>query len=188
MYRKLLQWNALPILCAAITLSVAAGCDGTDTAAIIDALTNNSNSNPDPIGNGPNEPLPPPDPDATTITLTNASDFALDVQFFTSTDPAVTSESDLLSEDNQFRNGIGFLSLGILSSGESVDISLACSDFLFVGTAGGEFLDANTGESIAVSTRSRLAQLGPQFDCGNRVTFLFFADSTGTPTTALSIE
>jgi len=165
------------------------GCSGTDAATIVDVLTNsNANGDPTRTNDGPDGQRPPRDPNTAVITLVNDSDFALDVQFFVSTNPAVTSESDLLSEENQFRSGIGFLSLGILSSGETVDVSLTCTDFLFIGTKGGEFRDARTGDSVAISTRSRLAQRGPQFDCGNSVTFRFSADAAGRPTTALSIE
>ena len=59
---------------------------------------------------------------------------------------------------------------------------------LILGTAGGEFLDDETGEPIAQGSTVRFAALGPQFGCGSLVTFEFTVDEDGRPLAQLTIE
>ena len=176
--RTICLCGCLPLVLIASTV----GCDGEfPFTIVVDAGDANENTN--------GSTVPEPQEDSVVVVrLVNLSELALDVQLFASTDPTVTTADQLFVEANVFLQGIGFLSLGILAPGEGVDVPIPCEDAVFVGTLGGEFLDASTGESIAAGTTPRLAQLGPQFDCGNRVTFRFFPDDDGQPTAALSIE
>lgn len=167
------------VLLLALAAMFTVGCDGSGGAIFVDPPDNsngNDNSVPDPV------------PDGVTVRLLNVSELALDVQLFISTDPAITTEAELFVPEHEFRDGIGFLSLGILDIGEGVDVELACSGAIFIGTRGGEFLDHMSGTSVSTGERSRLAQLGPQFDCGNRVTLRFSPDANGSPIATLSID
>lgn len=133
-------------------------------------------------------PVPPVEPRTVVVRLMNVSDNALNVQFFVSTDRETTTENQLFVEENAFRDGIGFLSMGILAADQTVEFHIDCSETLIIGTMGGEFLDTATGESIGQGTIARLAQLGPQFDCGDQVTFRFIPDEDGDPNALLSIQ
>lgn len=177
MLNKCLRQCALPAL-----LGLALGCDGTLTfTPLPDGADGGENAGQSPTPVAVDDSL-------LAVRLVNVSDLALDVRFYVSSDPEVATADQLFVEANAFREGIGFLSLGILEAGQVVDVPVPCKEALFVGTVGGEFLDPVTGESIAEGTTARLAQLGPQFDCGNRVTFMFFANLDGQPTATLSIE
>lgn len=157
-------------------------CDGTVSFPLFDdEADRNENSDSEPAPESEGESL-------VVVRLVNVSALALDVRFFVSTDPTVTTAEELFVEGNAFREGIGFLSLGVLGPGEAVDVPIACEEVVFLGTQGGEFLDPETGESVAQSAKPRLAALGPQFDCGDRVTFRFFADENGQPTATLGIQ
>jgi len=122
------------------------------------------------------------------VRLINESAFAVDVELFVSSDPQVRAAADVIGEGNRFVEGVGFLSLGLLDVGESAEVVLACGSSLAVATAGGVFLDRRTGDVVAEGAEVRFAQLGPQFDCGDRVTIRYGQDGEGVPTTALRID
>lgn len=126
--------------------------------------------------------------DGVAVVLVNTSDFALDVQFHVATDPEAITEAALFASDNAFLDGIGFLSLGILAPGETIARLFDCTGALILGTAGGAFLDDESGESIAEGSTVRFAALGPQFACGSLLTFEFIVDDEGRPLARLTIE
>lgn len=126
--------------------------------------------------------------DGVAVVLANTSDFALDVQFHLAVDPEVVTQAALFTSGNAFSDGIGFLSMGILMPGDTVTRLFECTDALILGTAGGEFLDDETGEPIAQGSAVRFAALGPQFGCGSVVTFEFVVDDDGRPLAQLTIE
>jgi hypothetical protein len=122
------------------------------------------------------------------VRLVNATGVAVDTQFFVATDEADVASRALFEERNRFVRGIGFLSGGVLAPEEGVALDLPCGSQLLVGTMGGELLDPETGETVAVGATARLAELGPQFDCGGVVTFTFSIDDSGQPEATLSIQ
>lgn len=111
---------------------------------------------------------------------------AVDVQFYAATvaleDPAV----GLFTEEYRVTQDIGFAGTGLLEPQSQDDILLDCGEVLILGTAGGEFRDLETGQQVAVGTR-RIAILGAQFDCGDRITFAF-RDEDGLFETDMDID
>lgn len=130
--------------------------------------------------------IPLPDPIVTVI-LANESDVAVDTQLFVLNDVNNPQVDELFAERNQFRRGIGFLSLGILAPGEIVEVTLDCGSALTVGTTGGQFLDPETGDEITNGDTPRTATLGPQFDCLGTVVFTYRLDENGVGTSTLGL-
>jgi len=197
-----------------ITRSRTSGC-GQDTAAFVQAMTHKKKSQgfvaamisfqclgcggtaslgqaDDVGGDSADASAAPVGPtgldDTVAVVLVNSSDFALDVRFHLSTDAEVASQEALFVTENGYRDRIGFLSLGILAPRESVARLFECTGALIFGTAGGEFLDDETGESVSQGSIRRFAALGPQFGCGSLVTFEFIVDDEGRPLAQLTIE
>ncbi|NOT01222.1 MAG: hypothetical protein HOP29_11405 [Phycisphaerales bacterium] len=168
------------VFITACLLVSSLACDGTTDISAFFGLS--SDNTPDDASS-----QPIPDDDSVTIELVNASPLAVDVELFLTTDPAITFPELLFQEPNAYRDGIGFLSLGILDIGESVDISLDCPDALFVGTTGGQYLDPASGDVLTLGAKQRWAQLGPQFDCGDTVTFEFYFIDSDEPDVSLQI-
>lgn len=126
--------------------------------------------------------------EGTVVRLVNESAYAVDVALFVSHDPEVRTAEDVISEANRFRAGVGFLSLGLLDVGESAEATLPCAPALSVATGGGAFLDRTTGALLAEGNGVRFVQLGPQFDCGDRITIRYGQDGQDQPVTTLRIE
>lgn len=166
---------------AALLLVSLPACDGNTDISAFFGFT------PDDAPDGTPPPQTLPDDDIVEIKLVNAGPLAVDVEFFLSDDPGVSSPEMLFVEANAFREGIGFLSLGILDIGESVELSLDCPDSLFVGTTGGQFLDPASGEVLLLGDKQRWARLGPQFDCGDTIAFEFHLIDSDEPDVSLRI-
>lgn len=140
-------------------------------------------------GAAPDDSGRPVSGEEVSVRLLNGSEFALDVELYVVTVPDVATPEGLFgSPEHEYRDGIGFLSLGVLAPNAQAEVRLPCGEALFVGTTGGEFLDAVSGESVAEGTRTRHAMLGPQFDCGDRLTFQFFPDDAGEPNVLLRVD
>ena len=95
---------------------------------------------------------------------------AVDVQFYSSNEPLGVIPDELFVEANLVTRGIGLAGQGILGPGMSDDITFPCTPDLTVGTLGGEFTDAETGDLRGTGV-SRWAQEGSLSLCGSVVTF-----------------
>jgi hypothetical protein len=106
---------------------------------------------------------------------------AVDVQFYATNEPLDTLPDDLFVEDNRVTRSIGLAGRGIIEPGMVDAISFPCTENLTLGTAGGEFTEAETGDERGLGT-PRWAQQEPLGLCGSVVTFEFFheGDQYGT--------
>ncbi len=117
--------------------------------------------------------------------LTNSE--AVDVEFHSTAEPLQNMPEDLFDPDNNFRilQGIGTGGSGRLAPGQEDSIKLDCSEDLALGTAGGTFVDNETGDERGRGNQQWL-QGGGQFSCGK--TFIFqFAGSGSSFTTEILI-
>ncbi len=163
-----------------ITLGIAnSACDLDLTTSGLDLLTVVDG---DPPSDRPSLPtateIPLPER-ITTVLLVNESELAVDTQFFVLNDVSFSQPDDLFADPNQFRRGVGFLSLGVLAPGEIVEVTLQCGTALTIGTTGGQFLDPETGDEVTTGTTRRIATLGPQFDCLDTVTITYNVSASG---------
>ena len=106
---------------------------------------------------------------------------AVDVQFYATNEPLDTLPDDLFVEDNRVTRSIGLAGRGIIEPGMVDAISFPCTENLTLGTAGGEFAEAETGDERGLGT-PRWARQEPLGLCGSVVTFEFFreGDQYGT--------
>ena len=98
---------------------------------------------------------------------------AVDVQFHATNEPLESLPDDLFVEENLLRRGIGLAGSGILGPRQGDQITFPCTADLTIGTAGGQFLDAETGDERGVG-QPRWVQESPLGLCGFVVTIEFF--------------
>ena len=134
-------------------------------------------------GEGPPAAAEPTGLDSLRVEFRNLSATAVDTQFYTTDDPAALLPDDLLVPDNLRRSGIGVAGTGILGPFSVDEVELGCSEDLVVGTAGGEFLDADLGTPLGQGP-VRFMQAGFQFDCGASLV-LEYSQTTGGYTVTL---
>ncbi len=111
---------------------------------------------------------------------------AVSVQFYLAAEPLQNLPNDLFTEPHQVTASIGLAGTGIIQPIHEDVREFPCSTTLSIGTSGGEFLDAETGEPRGSGER-RWLQHGPLKLCGSMVTFVY-AGSVGQFTTAVEIE
>jgi hypothetical protein len=119
-------------------------------------------------GNANNHEPPPDDQpglNSVRIQFRNLGTNAVDTQFYAADGPFDQLPDDLIVPENLIQAGIGVGGTGILAPFSSDEIELPCSDQLVVGTAGGEFMDADLGNPLG-NGPVRFMQAGFQFDCG----------------------
>jgi len=146
-------------LCLSPILTALAGC-GLDIAGSI--LVS-------PTGNGP-------DPDTVTIVFRNQTvTDAVDVQFFASNAILLNVTQELFVDANKVVSSIGVAGTGIIQPGDADVISLPCANDLSVGTAGGRFLDNETG-AVSGQGIMRWVQERPLGLCGGVVRLDFYED------------
>ncbi len=123
---------------------------------------------------GPESPESPRPPgmDEVQIEFRNLSSTAVDTQFYLTNEPVEELPEELLVPDNVRRPGIGVGGTGIIGPGTLDSIKVPCSEELVVGTAGGEFLDADLGTPLG-NGPVRFLQAGYQFDCGATIVFQY---------------
>ncbi len=97
---------------------------------------------------------------------------AVDVEFFATNQPLVHLPDDLFVAANRITASVGVAGTGIIQPVSQDTIEFPCSPALTIGTAGGSFIDNETGELHGMGT-ARWAQEGPLGLCGGTVTFLF---------------
>ena len=143
-------------------------------------------SDGDADGEEPPAAVEPPSLDSVRVEFRNLSTTAVDTQFYTTEDPTALLPDDLLVPDNLRQSGIGVAGTGILGPFHIDQVELSCSENLVLGTAGGEFLDADLGTVLGQGP-VRFMQTGFQFDCG--VTLVFeYSQTTGGYTVILFQE
>lgn len=124
--------------------------------------------------------MPARDPEFVTIYVRNdTSREAVNVDFHASVaaiGPDVGTE--LFQNANRLAGLVGIAGSGLLQPGQADIVRWTCEDGVAVGTLGGTFLDANTGEVLGSGQR-RWAQAGAQFTCGDLIVISFGATNDG---------
>ena len=123
------------------------------------------------------------------VRFINDSAAALDVQFYASAEPIGEDPgTTLFSAANQIATGIGFAGTGLLPKQSSDELILDCDAAVAIGTPGGRFVSAETGEEVGTG-QQRVAALDLQYVCGETITFLYRYDPlAGTYDTTLLVE
>ena len=106
---------------------------------------------------------------------------AIDVEFHASALPLMTLPDDLLVVENLVTASIGVAGTGIIQPLSEDMIQYSCSPGLTIGTAGGSFMDYETGEPRGSGT-PRWVEEGPLALCGGVVTFEFAGEGTDSST------
>jgi hypothetical protein len=110
--------------------------------------------------------------DSIRVRFANRTPHALDVEFHASDSLGTNISAALFSPGNQITEGIGFAGTGLIDTGGSDFLMLACEDVAVLGTEGGRFVDPDDGELIG-NGQQRVAVRGLQYDCGETITFIF---------------
>jgi len=71
---------------------------------------------------------------------------AVNVEFHTTSSPVANLPDDLLTIENSLSAGIGVAGTGLLVPGATDVLEVSCNENLIIGTAGGAFLDNESGE------------------------------------------
>jgi hypothetical protein len=83
-----------------------------------------------------------------TIAFRNlATTDAVNVEFHTTTDPAAVLPQDLFVQANEITANLGVAGTGLLIPGATDVLEIPCDASLVIGTAGGVFVDNETGET-----------------------------------------
>jgi hypothetical protein len=116
---------------------------------------------------------------------------AVRLEFYLARGAIATVPDDLFVAENLIGGdidvddqGLGVANQAIVEARKQDWISVQCGDFLTVGTTGGTFLDAESGEIRGVGT-ARWVQEGAQFGCGAVIVFEYAPDGDGFTTTLL---
>jgi hypothetical protein len=121
------------------------------------------------IRTGPANPTRDP---VVTLRLANLTELAVEAEIYISTNGQANTPDTLFTNEYLLTNGVGLASTGVLIP-ETLDIvQFECDTGLVIGTAGGVFQDAETGEVLGAGVR-RLLQEDLVFDCGAIVTFAY---------------
>lgn len=128
----------------------------------------------------PDESAPPGDvgrpvEQIVTIAFRNlATTDAVNVEFHTTTDPAATPPQDLFVDANKITANVGVAGTGLLIPGATDVLEVPCDANLVIGTAGGAFVDNETGEATGRGVPRWLDETSAGL-CGAIVGFTFSA-------------
>lgn len=112
-----------------------------------------------------------PGNDEVLVRFVNLStDEAVEVQFHGSNAALGTLPDDLFAAENLVTRGIGLAGSGILAPRTADQILFPCTTELVIGTLGGSFVDAQTGDARGEG-QVRWAEDSPLGLCGSYVTF-----------------
>ena len=161
------------ILALATLLSL--GMAVTQTACMLEFGAPTENDGNDAAPPPSNQPTEPTASSSVRVVLINATEAALETEFFVSSSPLTDPATDLFSGANLFITGIGLAGTGLLAPGEADSADVPCTDDLTIGTRGGKFLDAETGDDLGTGT-TRVLQAGLVFDCGDDISFAYRLD------------
>ncbi|GEM_PF-974082 len=127
-----------------------------------------------------------PDPDTVTVVFRNQTETdAVDVQFYASNAVLVNVTQELFVDANKVVSSIGVAGTGIIQPGDADVISLPCANDLSIGTAGGRFLDNETG-AVSGQGVMRWVQERPLGLCGG-VVRIDFSESGANFETSIRI-
>lgn len=129
--------------------------------------------------------------DKIVVSFTNlAEEEAVDVEFYLTEATLEIFPDDLFVDENRVRGdrliedqGIGMANLATISPGEVEVLTLSCDRDLTLGTTGGTFVDAETGEERGQGTMIGLRQQDGLFSCGTVIEFAYEPDGEGFTTT-----
>jgi hypothetical protein len=168
--KRMKRQSHLFIAVPALIFLLLLGC--TDEA-ILELLLDETTS----AGAGtPNENVAPePLPEArVAVRFANTTlNEAVNVQFYASSDVLEQVPDDLFADpENLVTASLGIAGTGLIEPGEKDEITLDCDENLIFGTAGGLFLDNESGDERGNGERRWVEQraLGV---CGGTVTFVF---------------
>lgn len=110
---------------------------------------------------------------AVTIKFINASNAALDPQFYASPQDIGDPNTTLFVPDNQLTEGFGFAGTGLIPAGQSSpDIIIPCSQARALGTLGGAFKNATSGDQLGTGQKRALS-IDYAYLCGDSITFTY---------------
>jgi hypothetical protein len=138
-------------------------------------------------GGGGGNGGPPPPEEFIALNLVNLTTATVEAEVFVSTNALENPTEDLFVSENEFTDMVGIAATGLLAPLSSDDVEIPCTADLVVGTAGGRFLDNETGELLGTGTQ-RVLQQGLVFDCGARVTLLYRSEGDDVFTVDISLE
>ena len=121
-------------------------------------------------GSGGADQLPPEQ--RVEIKLVNRTDAAIETALFVSTNALENPATDLFIPENLFTNRVGVAATGLIPPFGTDMVDIECGEQLTIGTAQSRFLDQETGDPLGVGS-SRVIELGPVFDCGDRISFIY---------------
>ncbi len=114
------------------------------------------------------------DRDHIRVRFLNQSNWALDVQFY-ATGEVGDAETVLFLDANQVTAEIGLAGRGLILAWETDEIVLLCDNARTIGTRGGDFLNAEGGESAGTGEQ-RVFVLGEQYNCEETITIVYRGD------------
>jgi len=113
-----------------------------------DSLLNDIAEFADTTRTAPDSEVAGPADQFVTIAFRNlANADAVNVEFYTTTTPPENLPEGLFTEENLVTASLGVAGTGLLIPGATDVLEIPCNGNLIVGTAGGEFLDNETGET-----------------------------------------
>jgi hypothetical protein len=116
----------------------------------------------------------------------NASEMlGVDVEFFATGSAVTDFDAELFIDENQV-TAVGLFGRGVVPGMDTDEVEVECSEALNVGTRGGEFLDADTGEVLGRGKQFIFTR-DVNFICGDVITFEFF-EREDEFTTEISIQ
>lgn len=158
------------------------GCLAILPACDVTIVSPNSNSNTND-NESPGSQVPDP---KVTLVVGNLTSVAVDAEIYISTNGPGISAEELFVAENKFTDGIGLASSGVMEPTSDDRVEIPCADGLVIGTAGGRFLDPDTGDELG-SGPPRILQEGLVFDCEATLTLVFRVED-GDFTVAVALE
>ncbi len=172
MVKSAVKLACLLLLLPMLAIIPACGVSGT----ITDTPGTGSSTNPLPT-----------DEESIALRLANLTDYAVNAQIFLSNNPEHATAETLFINTNSYTEGIGLAASGLLIPQGIDSVEVACTDGMIIGTQGGEFFEAETGELQGVGT-IRILQHGLVFDCGDQITLIYREITDGQFTVELTLE
>ena len=117
------------------------------------------------------------------VRFVNQSNWALDVQFYATAETG-DAETVLFLDGNRVTADIGFSGTGLIPQADTDEIERLCTNARMIGTRGGEFRDADTGESVGTGEQ-RVLVLDQQYTCEETITIIYTASGDSFETSVL---